>query len=109
VDLRAEVYSLGCTLFFLLAGRPPFHAEALAQLLLKHQPEPTPAVRAIRPEGPAALLAGVRAGREAASNPGTPEGVHAQQRLGPVHPAQAVGSVWETGKGFVADRQLFRA
>ncbi len=55
VDIRADVYSLGCTLFFLLTGRAPYHAESLAQLLLKHQMEPPPPLREVRPDVPAAL------------------------------------------------------
>jgi serine/threonine-protein kinase len=52
VDIRADIYSLGCTLYFLLAGRAPFQAEALTELLMKHQMEATPSVRSIRPDVP---------------------------------------------------------
>jgi serine/threonine protein kinase len=52
VDARADVYSLGCTLFFLLTRRAPFQAEALAELLLKHQMEAPPSIRHLRPEVP---------------------------------------------------------
>jgi serine/threonine protein kinase len=35
-DIRADVYSLGCTLYHLLAGQPPFPEENLAQKLAAH-------------------------------------------------------------------------
>jgi serine/threonine-protein kinase len=37
VDARSDLYSLGCTLYYLLTGRPPFTGDSLAQVLLKHQ------------------------------------------------------------------------
>ncbi|MDY3551166.1 protein kinase [Gemmata sp. JC717] len=41
VDIRADIYSLGATLFALLAGRPPFNGTT-AQKLLQHQVKPAP-------------------------------------------------------------------
>jgi serine/threonine protein kinase len=55
VDIRADIYSLGCTLFFLLTGRTPFRAEALAELLMKHQMDPAPLLRTELPDAPPAL------------------------------------------------------
>jgi serine/threonine protein kinase len=49
VDGRADLYSIGCTAYFLLTGQPPFQAEKLSQKLIAHQvAEPKP-VHQMRP------------------------------------------------------------
>ena len=37
IDGRADIYALGCTLFMTIAGRPPFVADGLADVLRAHQ------------------------------------------------------------------------
>jgi serine/threonine-protein kinase len=49
VDVRSDLYSLGCTLFHMLTGRPPFPEGTVLQKLLQHQEEPPPNIRTLNP------------------------------------------------------------
>jgi serine/threonine protein kinase len=49
VDVRSDLYSLGCTLFHMLSGRPPFPEGTVLQKLLQHQEEPPPNIRTLNP------------------------------------------------------------
>jgi serine/threonine protein kinase len=55
VDGRADVYSLGATFYFLLAGQPMFPEGKAAQKLIAHQVREPVAVREVRPEVPEAM------------------------------------------------------
>ena len=55
VDARGDIYSLGCTLFFLLVGRSPFDGDTVAKRLAKHQTAAIPDIRTFRKDCPPAI------------------------------------------------------
>ncbi len=55
VDHRADIYSLGCTLFYMLAGRAPFDGSVVSEVLEQHAKQPLPSLVKINARVPAAL------------------------------------------------------
>ncbi len=55
VDAKADVYSLGCTLFFALTGQPPFATGSMAVRLMNHQSKVPPRLADLRPGVPMAV------------------------------------------------------
>src|SRR5262245_3311900 len=54
-DARADVYSLGCTWFYLLTGRPPYPRDSTIDALMAHREEPIPSLPGVREDVPAEL------------------------------------------------------
>ena len=56
VDHRADIYSLGCTLYYLLTGHAPFPEGSLSQRLLYHQTQMPASISLDRPDVPRDLV-----------------------------------------------------
>jgi WD40 repeat protein/serine/threonine protein kinase len=91
-DIRADLYSLGCTLYYLLAGRVPFPGGSLTEKLLRHQQAEPEAVERLRPGLPPGLPAVLR--RLLAKRPGDryPTPAEAAAALAAVGAADAAAS-----------------
>lgn len=50
VDVRSDVYSLGCTVYLALTGYLPFGGDSPFSIMLKHKTDPPPSMRTHRPE-----------------------------------------------------------
>lgn len=56
-DVRSDIYSLGCTLYYMLTGQAPYPQGTVLQKLLQHQGDEAPDPRQLNPEVPVEVAA----------------------------------------------------
>jgi eukaryotic-like serine/threonine-protein kinase len=59
IDGRSDQYALGCLMFELIAGQPPYTGTTAQAVVSRHLTEPVPALSSVRPEVPAGVSAAV--------------------------------------------------
>jgi serine/threonine protein kinase len=88
-DIRADIYSLGCTLYYLLKGGPPFQGSSLFEVLQAHHATEATALDQVRPDIPKELAAVVA--RMMAKSP-------ADRYRTPAEAARALAPFFKSGK-----------
>ena len=101
VDIRADVYALGATLYYLITGRVPYEGATPADKLMQHVLAPPPRLLDVRPDAPPQLDAVIQwlMAKKPADRPQTP--AQAAMALLPFCPAGGGGGPTAAVAGFV--------
>jgi eukaryotic-like serine/threonine-protein kinase len=98
-DGRTDIYALGCTLYEMLAGHPPFTASTPQAVMLRHATEPAPSVRNALPEVPYSVAQAIERALAKAPADRFPTAAAFADMLGSPEPRQRLG---RSGRGALA-------
>lgn len=59
IDNRADIYGLGCVVYEMFVGEPPFTGRSMQAIMSKHVKEPPPSLRVVRPDLPEQVEAAI--------------------------------------------------
>lgn len=97
IDFRTDIYSLGCTLYHMLTGRPPYEGTDTLAVITKHVNDPPPAIFKVWPTCPipVALMVGKMLAKQRHERPASYEDLIDQLREvhGKLKPATAAPAV----------------
>ncbi|MCX6897380.1 MAG: SUMF1/EgtB/PvdO family nonheme iron enzyme [Verrucomicrobia bacterium] len=96
IDFRADIYSLGCTLFQMLTGRTAYQGDSSMALMMKHVHDPPPDIFEAIPECPRKL--GVMVGRMMAKN----------RDDRPSSYDELIAGLWEANENLSGDTEIGR-
>ena len=102
VDIRADLYSLGCTLYRLIAGQPPFSGpkyNTTVKKLLGHVQDPPPPITQFRTDVPKRLeiILGRLLAKDPAKRLATP--VEVADALAPLAPGSDLAGLYARAMG----------
>ena len=93
VDARTDLYALGCVLYAMLTGSPPFHGDNALGVMWQHVNQPVPPLASLRPDVPGALdeLIGRLLAKNPESRPATARAVRERLARWAAQPTRSTG------------------